>query len=64
MAVVQTVLLFGSERRVLTPRLEKYPGVFNCWAMQRMAVMGPKRQRDKAWVYTPIEVELSMVSME
>ena len=41
-AVVQAVLLFGSETWVLTPQLEKSLEGFHRRAAQRMAGMGPK----------------------
>ena len=51
MAVVQALLLFGSEMYVLTPKLEKYIEGFHHRAVRRMVGMGPKRQRDGTWVY-------------
>ena len=63
-AVVQTVLLFGYETWVLTPRLEKSPEGFHHPVARRMAVMGPKNQWDGIWVYPPIGAELSMVGLE
>ena len=45
-AVVQAVLLFGSETWVLTPRLEKALEGFHHRASRRMAGMVPKRQPD------------------
>ena len=45
-AVVQSVLLFGSKTWVLTPRLEKPLKGFYHWVVRRMADMGTKRQRD------------------
>ena len=64
MAVVQVVLLFGSETWVLTPRLEKDLAGFQHRSAQRMAGMGPKRQPDRMWVYPPIGVALEMVVLE
>ena len=52
-AVVQVVLLFGSETWVLTPWLEKFLEGFCHRAARRMAGMGPKCQRDGIWVYPP-----------
>ena len=63
MAVVQVVLLFGSETWVLTPRLEKDLAGFQHRSAQRMAGMGPKRQPDRMWVYPPIGVALAMVGL-
>ena len=63
MAVVQAVIIFGSEMWVLTPRLEKSFEVFHKQALRRIAGMGPKLQWDGAWVYTPIGEALAMVGM-
>ena len=46
MAVVQAVLLFGSDTCVLSPPLEKALEGFCHRAAQRMAGMGPKHQPD------------------
>ena len=46
-AVVQAVLLFGSETWVLTPRLEKSLERFHHQAARRMVGMGPKIQQDR-----------------
>ena len=63
-AVVQAVLLFGSEMWVLTPQLEKALEGFHHRAERRMAVMGPKRQPDGTWLYPPIGAALTMVGLE
>ena len=63
-AVVQAVLLFGSETWVLTPQLEKPLEGFHHRVVRRMVCMGPKHQRDGTWVYTTIEEALEMVGME
>ena len=63
-AVVQAVLLFGSETCVLTPWLEKYLQGFHQQAAWSMEIMGPKRQEYGTWVYPPIEASLEMVGME
>ena len=46
MAVVQEMLLFGTETWVMPPHLEKALGGFHHWALRQMEGMGPKRQRD------------------
>ena len=63
-AVVQAVLIFGSETWVLNPRLDKYLEGFHHRAVRRIAVMGPKRQQDGTWVYTPIGAVLATVGLE
>ena len=63
-AVVQAVLLFGSETWVLNPRLNKSLAGFHHWAERRMAGMGPKTHPDGTWVYPPIGAALTMVGLE
>ena len=46
------------------PQLEKYLEGFHHRAVRQMAGMGPKRQRDGTWVYTPIGAALEMVGVE
>ena len=60
MEVVQVVLLFGSEMWAMTPWLEKSLKIFHHQAVQRMAGMFPKCQRDGTRVYTPIWAALAM----
>ena len=64
MAVVQAVLLFGSKTWVLNPRLEKYFEGSHHRAVRHMVGMGPKRQWDGTWVYTPIGADLAMLGLE
>ena len=64
MAVVQSVLLFGSETWVMTPRLDKYLEGFHHRAARQIAGMGPKCQRDGTWVYPLIGAALAMVGLE
>ena len=64
MAVVQAMLLFGSETLFLIPYLEKDLEGFHHWAVWRMEGMGPKRQWDGTWVYPPIETTLSIAGLE
>ena len=42
-AVVQAVILFGSEKWVVTPQMEKALAGFRHQAFRQMAGMGPKR---------------------
>ena len=64
MAVVQAVLLFGSDKRVLKPRLEKSLAGFHHWAARQMTVMVPKHHIDGTWVYPPIGATMAMVGLE
>ena len=62
--VVQAVLLFWSEMWLLNPPLEKALEGLHHRAVLWMAGMGPKRQWDGTWVYTPIEAALAMVGLD
>ena len=64
MAVVQAVLLSGSETWVLTPRFEKVLAGFHHRVARQMARMVPRHQPDSTWVYPPIGAALSMVGLE
>ena len=64
MAVVQAVLLFGSETWVLNPRLNKSLAGFHHWAERRMAGMGPKSKRDGTWLYPLIGAALKTVGLD
>ena len=64
MAVVQAVLLFGSEMWVMNPRLEKSLEDFHHRSVQRMTVMVPRRQRDGTWVDPPIGAALETVGLD
>ena len=62
-AVVQEVLLFGSEKWVVTPPLEKSLAGFHHQAVRRMEGTGPKRQWDGIWVYPHIGEALATVGL-
>ena len=64
MVLVKLVLIFGSKIWVLTPCLEKSLEGFHPEAVRRMVGMGPKRQWDWTWVYTPIGAELAIDGLE
>ena len=63
-AVVQAVLLFGSEMWVVTPRMEKALLGFHHREVRRMAGMVHGRQLNRAWVYPPIGAVLETVLLE
>ena len=62
-AVVQAVLLSGSETCAVTPRLEKALVGFHHQAVCQMVGMGPERQLNGTWVYPPIETALMTVGI-
>ena len=63
-AVVQVVLLFGSETLVITPQMDNYLEDFHHSAVRRLAVMVPKHQQDGTWLYPPIGVALATVGLD
>ena len=63
-AVVQAVLLFGSETWVMTPYMDKALKGFHHRVVRRMEGMGPKRQHDGIYVYPPIGVALATVGLD
>ena len=63
-AVVQVVILFRSEKWIMTPLLEKSLNLFHYRVVWQMAGMVPKRQRDGTWVYPPIRVDLAKMGMD
>ena len=48
----------------MNPQFEKALEGFQHRAARQMAGMGPKRQREKTWVYPPIGAALTMVGLE
>ena len=64
LAVLQAVLLFGSNMWVLTPRLEKSLEGFLHQLVQSMLGMGPKLQQGGTWVYPLIGVALEIVRLD
>ena len=63
-AVVQSVILFGSRTWVLNPWLEKALEGFHHRVVLTMMGMGPKRQWDGTWVYSPIGEALAKVGLD
>ena len=61
LAVIKAVILFGSETWVVTPWLEKALACFHQQTVRQMTGMGPIRQLDRTWVYTPIGAALVTV---
>ena len=51
-AVVQAVLLFGSDTWVVTPCMVKVLGGLQVQVEQRLKVRIPRRKTDGKWVYT------------
>ena len=51
-AVVQAVLLFGSETRVVNPRMVKALGRVQAQVLRRMKGRLPRRTPDGKWIYT------------
>ena len=54
LAVVQSVLLYGSETWVLTPLIQRVLGGFHHRVSQRLKGWQPHKGRDGGWVYPPL----------
>ena len=63
-AVVQAMLLFSSETRVLNRQLDNSLEGFHHWAVRRVVGMGPRCQRGGIWVYPSIGAYLEMVGLD
>ena len=63
-AVVQAVLLFGSQTWAMTPRLEKDLEGFHHREVRRMLGMGPKSQHYGTWLHPPIGTALATVGLD
>ena len=51
MAVVQAIILYGSEMWVLTPRIGGFLDILHHRVAQRLKVQQPRRGRDSGWLY-------------
>ena len=63
LAVVQAVILFGSEKWVMTPQTEKALKGLHHRAVRRMSGMVTKHQRDGTWVYPSIGTALATMGL-
>ena len=50
-AVTQVVLLFGSEKWVLTSQMEKALDSFQSWVARKITGRQPRRSKDRSWIY-------------
>ena len=57
-AVVQAVLLFGSETWVLTPRMGRALRSFHHRVTRRITGRPPNQWEDGIWEYPPLEIEM------
>ena len=55
LAVVQSVLIYGSETWVMTPHIGRCLGRFHHWVAHRLTWRKPRRGQEIVWVYTPLE---------
>ena len=63
-AVVQVVILFGSETWVVTPRMDKALAGFHHRSVWQMKGMGHGIQLDRTWVYPTIGAALKTVGID
>ena len=55
LAVVQSVLLYGSETWILNPRMQMVLGGFHQRVARRMMGQQPQKGRYGGWIYHPLE---------
>ena len=53
--VVQSVLLYGSETWLLTPRMQRVLGGFDHRVVRMLTGRQPCKGRDRGWFYAPLE---------
>ena len=64
LAVVQTVLIFGSEIWVMSPRIWRTQRVFCQRVIFRLIERQPIRQADKIWYYPPLVAAIEETGLE
>ena len=64
LAVVQLVLLYGSETWVLTPHMQMMWGGFHHRAAHRLTGRKPQKGWDGGWVYPPLEDAMAEVGSQ
>jgi hypothetical protein len=62
-AVVQAVLLYGSETWTITPRMLQTLNGFHHRMARRISGLMPTRQADDTWYYPPIEQALEAAGL-
>ena len=63
-ALVQAVLIFGSETWVLTPRMGRALGIFQHRVARRITGRHTKRQDEGGWEYTRLLAVIEEVGFE
>ena len=63
-AVVQAVLLFGSETWVLSPCMGRTLGGFQHWVVRLLTGKQPWRLTDGRWEYPPLEEAMREAGLE
>ena len=64
LAVVQSVMLYGSETWVLTPHMLRVLGGFHYRVSRRMTGRQPQKGRDGSWVYPLLEDAMVEVGLQ
>ena len=54
LAVIQSVLVYESEKWVLTMRMQRLLGIFRHRVVRRLTGRQPRKGWDRGWVYTPL----------
>ena len=63
-AVIQAVLLFGSDMWVLTPRMERALGSFQHRVARRITGRQPMQQEEGGWYYPHLETDTEEAGFE
>ena len=64
LAVVQSVLLYGSETWVLTPHMQRVLCRFQHKVSHRLTGQQPRKGRDGGWVYLPLEEAMAEAGLQ
>ena len=63
-AVVQVVILFGSETWVLIPHMGRVVVIFQYRVSRWITEMQPKRREDGGWEYPPLDTAMEEAGFE
>ena len=64
LAVVQLIILYGSETWVMTPRIGRVLGKFYHRMAHRLTGRQPRQGRDRVWVYPLLEDVMSEAGLQ
>ena len=62
--LVQSVLLYGSEKWVMTPHMQRVLGVFHHRVARRLTGKQPRKGREGGWVYPLLEYAMAEAGLQ